>query len=107
MFIDAKQSPNLEKAVFRYAINEGDLVVRNNLLPINIINMILLLPKDEEITQEYIENANIPIIDYKWMNNDVILMKIADIQERSYETLFDWFNSTTKKAKEMKIELHD
>ncbi len=106
MFIDVKQSLNLENVVFRFAINEGNLVIRNNLVPFNIKNMELLQVESKQIYQEYIENANIPITDFKWVNNDVILIKVADIQDSTYDSLLNWYKAPIRKTKEIKIELH-
>ncbi|MBS4175386.1 hypothetical protein [Bacillus sp. FJAT-49736] len=98
ILIDRKQSPNLENVVFRYGVNEGNLVIRNNIIPINLKDMKLLQPKRKVLSREFIKKATWPITEYKWVNNNTVSMQSADIQKTDYDSLLNWYKSskTTK-----------
>ena len=104
MLIDMKQSSNLEHAVFRYGINEGNIVLRNSLIPVNLENMALINPVSKELSQGFIENATWPITEYKWDSDQKLSIRVADIQDTDYDSLLTWFNSS-KKTKKVEVEL--
>ena len=105
ILMDMKQSPNLENAVFRYGINEGNSVLRNNLDSCKFGGkMVVLHPISEELAKEFLDNAIWPITEYKWLSDKVISIRTADIEDSEYDALFTWSNNQ-KKTKEIKIEL--
>jgi hypothetical protein len=102
--MDMEQSPNSENAVFRYGVNEGNLVLRNNLIPVSLKKMVVLHPLNKELSNEFVNNTIWPITAYRWVNDKVITIQTADIQNSEYDSLLTWVNSS-KKTKEIKIEL--
>ncbi|MFJ7935922.1 hypothetical protein [Sporosarcina sp. NPDC096371] len=104
MLMDMKQSPTLKSAVFRYGVNEGNVVLRNNMIPVNLEKMVLLNPVSKELSNEYIEYATWPITEYKWISEQKISMRVADVQDSEYDSLLTW-SSGSKKTKEIEIEL--
>ncbi|WP_318614544.1 hypothetical protein [Sporosarcina sp. YIM B06819] len=104
MLMDMKQSSNLEHAVFRYGENEGDVVLRNNLIPVNLKEMVLLHPVNKELSEEFIESATWPITEYKWISDQNLSIRVADVQDTDYDSLLTWFNGS-KKTKKIEIEL--
>lgn len=104
MLMDMKQSPNLENVVFRYGVNEDNVVLKNNLIPVNLEKMVLLNPVLEEQSQEFVENATWPIIEYKWRSDRNLSIQVADIEDTDYHSLVTWFTSS-KKTKKIEIEL--
>ena len=104
MLLDMKQSPNLEHAVFRYGENEGNVVLRNNLIPVNLEKMALLHPVNKEFSEEFVENATWPITEYKWISDQNLSIRVADIQDTDYDSLLTWYNSA-RKTKEIGLEL--
>ena len=106
LLMDIKQSPNSENAVFRYGVNEGSLVLRNNLIPVNLDKMELLHLGSKKLSEEYVENAIWPITGYRWISDKVISIRTADIQDSEYDSLLAWYNSS-QKTKEIKVELQE
>lgn len=104
MLIDMKQSPNLEHVVFRYGINEGNIVLRNNLIPVDLEKMALLTPVNNEIAHQFLENTTWPITEYKWNSDQNLSIRVAEIQDTDYDSLLTWFNSS-KKTKTVEIVL--
>lgn len=104
MLIDMKQSPNLDHVVFRYGTNEGNIVLRNNLIPVDLEKMVLLTPVNNEIAHQFIESTTWPITEYKWSSDQNLSIRVADIQDTDYDSLLTWFNSS-KKTKKVEIEL--
>jgi len=104
MLLDMKQSPNLENAVFRFGINEGHAVLRNNLILVDLTKMALLTPVSKELSKEFIENVTWPITEYNWRSDQNLSIRVADIQDTDYDSLLTWFNSS-KKTKKVEIEL--
>lgn len=100
ILIDMKQSPNQENVVFRFGVNEGNVVMRNNIIPINLKTMRLLQPKGEKLSKEFIEKATWPITEYKWISNNNVLIQSADIRNTDYDSLLNWYKSSklTKKT---------
>ena len=106
MLMDMKQSPNLGHAVFRYGENEGNIVIRNRLILINLENMELLHPERKVFSKEFVESATWPITEYEWSNDQNLLIRIADIQNADYDSLLTWFNGSNKTKKiEIEIEI--
>ena len=77
---------------------------RNNLIPVNLEEMVVLHPISEELAKEFLDNAIWPITEYKWLSDKVISIRTADIEDSEYDALFTWSNNSTK-IKEIKIEL--
>lgn len=104
MLMDMKQSPNLGLAAFRYGENEGNLVIRNRLILINLENMELLHPVSKVFSKEFVESATWPITEYEWNSDQNLSIRVADIQNADYNSLLTWFNGL-KKTKKIEIGL--
>ncbi len=104
MLLDMKQSSNLEHAVFRYGVNEGNVVLRNTLVPVNLEKMVLLHPVNKELSQELVETATWPITEYEWSSDQHLSIRVADVKNTDYDSLLTWFNGS-KKTKKIELEL--
>ncbi|KQL51139.1 hypothetical protein AN964_19230 [Heyndrickxia shackletonii] len=99
ILIDMKQSPNQENVVFHFGVNEGNVVMRNNIIPIDLKDMNLMQPKSEKHSKEFIEKATWPITEYKWISNNNVLIQTADIQNADYDSLLNWYKSSKRTKK--------
>ncbi|MFF2753166.1 hypothetical protein ACFVR1_05355 [Psychrobacillus sp. NPDC058041] len=102
IFMKAKQSPNSNYAAFLYGQNEGNVVLRNNLVAVDLRKMKLLTVEDKEVANNFIDNATWPITDFTWANNQMIKIQTADILDSDYNSLLMWYESSMK-TKETQI----
>ncbi|QFF97703.1 hypothetical protein PB01_02155 [Psychrobacillus glaciei] len=105
IFMEAKQSPNPNYAVFLYGQNEGNQVLRNNLLAVDLRRMKLLTAINNEVANNYIDNAIWPITSFNWLNNHMLKIQTADILNSDYNVLLNWYESSMK-TKEIQIEFN-
>lgn len=104
IFMEAKQSPNSNYAAFLYGQNEGNQVLRNNILAVDLRRMELLTANNNEVANNYIDNATWPITSFNWLNNQIIEIQTANILNTDYNSLLTWYESSMK-TKEVQIEL--
>ena len=104
MLMDLKQSPSTENVVFRFGINEDNVIIRNNLILVDLQKMALLNPVSKEVSREFVENATWPITDYQWESDEVLSIRVADSRNSEYDSLLTWY-SGSRKTKEIAIEL--
>lgn len=98
-------SPNGDRALLVYGVNEGNTLLRNFLAVVDLNNMRLIQPQSEELAHEFYQEPIWPIVESQWTDNNTILITIPDTLSSDWDTLVEWFNNETKQTKEITIEL--
>lgn len=96
IFIEVKQSPSGKSAAFLYGQNEGNLVIRNNLIPVDLEKMIIRTAENIELANIYMDNAIWPITGFTWVKDDALKVKRPDISNSDYDSLFTWYEGAMK-----------
>lgn len=93
-----KRSPNLEKVIIalRYIEPLEDTLIERSMLQIvNITTMQAEVPTSQEV---YFSEQSYPITHYDWMNDTMIQLEVADINDAKADTIYHWqqYNRPTK-----------
>lgn len=108
IFMEAKQSPNSNYAAFLYGQNEGNQILRNNLIAVDLGRMELLTSENNDLANTYLSNAIWPIIDFNWTNDQTIEIQSADILNSDYDSLLTWYKSSMKtKEVQLNFQVND
>ncbi|MCH1627984.1 hypothetical protein [Fredinandcohnia quinoae] len=103
ILMDYKQSPSNKNVIFRFGVNEGGGVLRNNLVVIDL-KMLKPLSSPSVDTEQYFNDPQWPITEYGWINDEEFMIQIADIENSDYETLLKW-SEGERSTKEVLISL--
>ena len=101
-----KQSPNLKSTLFFYGVNEGNHVFRNKVIVVDIKSMAIIPFKEKENSIDFSEEAIYPITEYSWISNEVLQLKIADLESTEYDSVLKWHDSE-RKTRDVKIILQN
>lgn len=103
IFQDYIFSPSENYVLFVYGIDEGS-INRNFIRVVHLNKMQLVESQSKEWSKEFFEEPIWPILDYKWIDNHTILIKIPDTRSSDLPLLEEWFTSEKKKTKEITIK---
>lgn len=94
-----------EKAMFRIAENEGNAVLRHQIIIVDLNTMIFLHPTDINNDENYFISPIYPITEFKWISPDSIELVIADIPDSTYESIEKWYKATSALVKDVMITI--
>lgn len=104
IFQDYVFSPNEDNILLVYGVNEGP-INRNFIKVVNLSEMIFIESQSKELMNEFMGEPNWPILEYKWIDNDSISIKIPDTPSSNIEVLEKWFKSKNKNTITVIIKL--
>lgn len=105
IFQDYKISLEKDKLLLRYGYNEGDAVVRHILIGIDLLEMKVIPFESSKIAEEYMFKPTWPIVDYKWIDNERVMIETADLETADFESVQHWYTSTDNKTKEIEVPI--
>lgn len=94
-----------QKAIFRIAVNEGNEIVRHQIMIVDLNTMNILHPIDKNADEYYFKSPLYPITEFKWITQDSIELVVADISDTTYETIENWYKVTSPSVKSEKISI--
>jgi len=98
-----KLSPNLNYMVFIFGRNEGSIVIKHDLVIVNISD----LQKQQLIVseKEKFKSFNWMITNVEWLNDDRLQITIPSIANFDFDYLKQWIESNNQETKNIKLTI--
>lgn len=101
MFMDSKTFE--QKAMIRIAVNEGNTVIRHQIMLVNINTLEKVDVADKNGVAAYFNEPLYPITDYKMVTANTIVLEVADIPDTTYESIEKWSQAANPPVKSVEI----
>lgn len=98
-------APHEDRVLLVYGMNEGNTLVRNFLVIVDLNNMNIVTPLTQELSDEYFQEPKWPIAESQWLDNNSILIKVPVTDTSDWDTLVEWMNDEMILSKEVIIKL--
>lgn len=105
IFQDALFSPDEQKMMFIFGMNEG-AVHRNFLNIVHIGEMKQMDNVSAEIKEEFFQQPTWPFIEYTWVDDQQIMVEIPDVPSSDFATLEEWSRRESRETKTVIIRLN-
>ena len=92
-----------KKAMLRIAVDEGNTVVRHQIMLLNIPSMEKADVLDKNRADAYFNEPLFPITDYKMITANTIVLEVADIPDTTYESIEKWYQTTNPPVKRVEF----
>ncbi|MTI65032.1 MAG: hypothetical protein FH753_00320 [Firmicutes bacterium] len=93
-----KSSPNLKHIAFLFGRNEGNKVIRNDLVIIDSSNL-----QNNKINN--FKSFNWPINEFEWISNETIEITIPALNKFSFNNIKKWNFNNQKDTKKIKLKV--
>lgn len=94
-----------KKSLLRITVNEGNNVVRHQIIIVDLITMSIITPHDKSKEELYFKAPLYPITEFKWLTANTIELVVADIPNVTYESLDKWYKTTNPPLKRVEITI--
>ncbi len=107
LFKTASISPNQEKLLLTFLVNEGDTITRGKVKVIDLDHLepMSLLQDDDQVDLNFVW----PILDATWKTDDSIEVSIPKLESSSLEAIKNWYrlNPENQEKKTIALTLED
>lgn len=107
IFQDYKLSPDHDKMLFRYASDEGGVVVRHIIVAVDLDSFKVIRYASPDLEKQFLLKPTWPVLSYAWINNHRFDLETAALDTSDFNAIKDWLSSERRKIKKVEIKLDD